>query len=301
MAVPCFLREPPLWRLLLMCCAALPWAVAAAQVTAAPTAGVRQRMSRAFTWLGTREVHRRARAFDGQSLLRLIAATIVFVTAIAVVKGVPLAGPWWLLRWLAGGIMILAAAEMVTSSHDLLTALAGLRAPGLMRSPYLATSISEFWAERWNPAASVGFRTFLFAPLARQGSGLALGAVFLASGVAHVMLAYMANGRMGLSLACGSFFLAQPPLIAAERWMKVRNWPTSAGRAWTFTALAIVSPLVVEPTLRIIEASWGAASDGWQPTMATLGFVTLLNGFVCLGSLVSIPNAKAVEQNVATA
>jgi hypothetical protein len=295
MAVPCYLWESPLSRFLLMCCAAFPFAVATMQLFAAPTAGFRERLTCAFTWLRTREVKRRARGFDAAALLRLVVATVVLAAAVAAVKAVPPSGHWWPVRWLAGGIMILAFAEMATAGHHFLTALIGLNAPALMQSPHLSTSIGEFWAERWNPAASLGIRKYFFAPLARRGAGLALCAAFFGSAVAHVMLPYMATGRWGISLACGSFFLAQPLLIAAERRIKVRRWPSAAGRAWTLTALAITSPLFVEPALQLIEPSWGAPDDVWQPTFVVLGFVIFVNVFFSLGSLASNPASDAAE------
>jgi len=248
MAVPCFLRTLPMFRFLLMCCMAFPFAIAALQLFAVPTAGFRGRLAYVFTWLGTREVKRRARSFDAVSLRHLIVATLVFAAAVAVVKAVSPSGIWWLARWLAGGIMLLSFAEMTTAGHDFLTALMGLNAPALMRSPHRSASIGEFWAERWNPAASaLVFGKYFFAPLARRGVGLALFAAFLASAVANVLLFYMATRRWGISLMCGAFFFVQPLLIAVERRMKVRRWRPMAKWAWTLAALAIASPLLVEP------------------------------------------------------
>jgi hypothetical protein len=295
MAVPCFVLESPMSRFLLMCCTAFPFALASMQSFAAPAADFRERLAWAFTWLGTREIKRRPRSFAAASLLRLIVATVVLCAAIAAVKAVSPSGLWWLVRWQAGGIMILAFAEMATASHYFLTALAGLSAPALMQSPHLSTSIGEFWAKRWNPATSMGFRMYIFAPLARRGIGLALCAAFLGSAVAHVMLLYMATGRWGISLMWGFFFLIQSLFIAAERRMKARHWRSAAGRAWTLSALAIISPLFVEPALQLIEPSWGTPDDVLQPTLVALGFVILVNAFVSLGSLAAKPESDIAE------
>ena len=286
LAVPCFVRESPLARGLLMCCMAFPLAITGSPLLAPPTASVRQRMTYLFTWLGTREVKRRARSFDHRALFRLTVVTVVFVAAMASVKAVPAAGSWLLVRWLGGGIMIMAAAEMLTACHDLLTTLMGLTAPSLMQSPHLSASVSEFWTRRWNPAASaLLFRTFFFKPLARHGPALALCAAFLASALAHVLLPYMASGRWSISLACGAFFLVQPLFIIAERRLKVRRWRPATARAWTFAVLAIASPLFVEPALQLIEPSWGATHAVLRPTLAVLGFVMGVNLFFGLGSL----------------
>src|SRR5688572_26238864 len=126
LAVPGFLQASPLSRGFLMCCMALPLAIAALPLLASPTAGLRERLTYFFTWLSTREVKRHARSFDSASLLRLIAAAVVLAAAMASVKAVSAAGLGLPLRWLAGGIMILAFAEVVTASHDFMTALMGL-------------------------------------------------------------------------------------------------------------------------------------------------------------------------------
>ncbi len=298
LAVPCFLRASPLSRGLLMCCMTIPLAVVALPMLAPPTAGFRARLACLFTWLGTREVKRRARSFDIPSLVQLIAATLVLTATITSVKAVDAAGLWLLARWLAGGIMLLAFAGMATACHNFLTALMGLTAPSLLQSPYLATSVSEFWSKRWNPAASVlFFRTYCFAPLARRGVTLALFATFFVSAVAHVLLAYMAIVRWGISLVCGAFFLVQPLLIVAERWMKVRRWRPAAGRAWTLAVLTITSPLFVEPVLQIVGPSWGPPDNVLLPTIAVLGFVIIVNVFFSLGSLASRPEPTAPNRS----
>jgi len=270
---------------------AFPLLVIVLQLLVPPTASYRERISYLFTWLGTREVTRRAWGFDLKALLHFLLATIILGAATAAVKATPAAGGWLLARRLAGGIMVFALAEMVTAGHDFLTALMGLSAPALMRSPTLSTSISEFWSRRWNPAASaLVFRAFFFTPLARRGPGVALSVAFVASAIGHVLLAYMAMGRLGISLMCGAFFLVQPLLIAAERAMSVRRWPTAAARVWTLAVLAVTSPLFVEPLLQLLEPSWGAAEGLVMPALVVVPFVIGVNAFFSLGSLAAARN-----------
>ena len=186
--------------------------------------------------------------------------------------------------------MIFAFAEMATTSHDFLTALMGLNAPALMRSPILSTSVSEFWTKRWNVAASaLGFRPLVFAPLARRGIVLALSMAFFASAVAHVLLVYMAIVRWKISLICGTFFLVQPLLILAERRMKVRLWPIAAARVWTLAVLAITSPLFVEPVIECAAPIWGATDNVLMPTLCVLGFAIIVSVFFSVGQLASCP------------
>jgi membrane bound O-acyltransferase family protein len=293
LVVPCFLWETPLVRGLLMCCMAFPLAVAALPLFGPPNASFRERLACFFTWLGTREVKRRARSFDKAALVHLFTATLVFAAAMVSVKAVPATGAWLFVRWLAGGIMVMAFAEMVTAGHNFATALLGVTAPAFMLSPYRATSLGEFWSKRWNPASSLLlFRKFFFTPLARRRPALALWAAFLASAVAHVLIPYMAMGKLPISLVCGAFFLIQPLLIFAERGMNVRQWPRPAARAWTLGALTIVSPLFVEPVLQILEPSWSQSDRVLLPTLAILGFVLGMSLFFALGSLATRPELQ---------
>jgi hypothetical protein len=290
LAVPCFLQASPLSRGLLMCCMMFPFAVASAPLFAPPNAGFRGRLTYFFSWMGTQKIQRRACGFDKASLLHLVAATMVLAAALAGVKAASTVGLGLLLRWLAGGIMIFAFAEIATASHDFLTALAGLNSPALMRSPCLSTSVAEFWTKRWNVAASaLGFRPLFFAPLARRGAIFGLFAAFLASAIGHVLLAYMAMMRWKISLVCGAFFLVQPFLILAERRMNVRRWPATAARVWSLAALAITSPLFVEPGIELIAPSLHATNGLLAPTLFTVGLAIVVNVFFLLGQLASRP------------
>ena len=222
---------------------------------------------------------------------QLVAATGVLAATIAVVKAASVFGLWLPVRWLAGGVMFFAFAEMATIGPPLVAAAFGLTVPALMRSPYRSTSVGEFWTKRWNIQVSALLRNYCFTPLARHGVVLALLTTFFVSAVAHVLLFEMATGRWKISLICGAFFVVQPLLIGAERWMKVRRWQPMAGRVWTLAALALTSPLIVEPSLQIIEAekSWGRPDNVLLPTVVTLGFVIALGGILSLASLASRP------------
>jgi hypothetical protein len=264
---------------------ALPFAMVAAALFTPPTADFRRRVAYFFTWMGTQKIERQARSFDIASLLRLITATVIFATGLAYVKTVSAVGLWLLVRWLAGGIMVFAFAEMATASHDFLTTLMGINAPSLIRSPFLSTSVAEFWSRRWNVAATeLVFRPLCFKPLARHGIVLALFVAFFASAVAHVFLAYMAMGRWNISLVCGAFFVVQPFLILSERGMKVRCWPTTAARVWALAALGVTSPLLVEPVIQLIAPSLNATDSVFLPTIAALGFAMIVNLFFLIGA-----------------
>ena len=294
LAVPGYLRDTPLLRALLMCCMALPLAIAALPFLVPNVVDFGARVACFFTWLGAREVRRCPRTFHATAVIHLLIATTVGAVALAAVKSTPAHGPFLSLRWFAGGIMILALAEMITATHDFLTALVGVSAPSLMRSPALSRSLSEFWSKRWNPAASLLlFRTLCFQPLARYGAVTALFAAFLASALAHVLLPLMASGRWDISLLCGAFFLLQPPFILLESRLHVRRWGPFTARVWTLGILTVTSPLFVEPVLQLLESSWNASDPLLANLLTTLAFVIALNLFVALGSLASLPPKSA--------
>jgi len=278
-AVPCFLHDAPLIRGLMVLLMALPFLIALVPSFDPPAISLRSRLRFFFTWLGTREVTRCPPRFDVAALLHLLAALLVFAAAMAAAKTIPAAGLRWLARWFAGGAMILAWAETMTACHKFITAFVGLIAPAVMRSPWLSASLAEFWATRWNPATSVFLHRLLFLPFARRSLAAAFIAPFLGSAVAHMLVYFMATGRWRPTLMWGAFFLAQPVLMAMERLLKVRRWPPAAGHAWTLSALAISSPLFVEPALQVIAPCWGAQDQILAPTAAMLGFVACLTSF----------------------
>ena len=301
LAIPFMVTAPPLSRLLLMCSLALPFAGAVELMFAAPVGGFRARLGFMGTW-NTHQATRRARRFDAVALVQLVAATAVLAGAIAAVKAVPESGLWLAVRWVAGGIGVLAFGEMATAFPNLLTAALGVSVPPFMRSPYRSASVTEFWTRRWNIATSELFHKYFFSPLARHGPGLALFATFAFSALAHTFLADLALGRWRIAVVCGAFFLVQPLLIAAERRLHVRRWAPAAGRAWTLTVLAIASPLFVEPVLQFVEGVWGGPSSVLLPTVAVLGFVIVACGIIfSLASLAPRLSDTAVKRSAPSA
>jgi Membrane bound O-acyl transferase family len=285
--LPFFVTASPLSRCLLICFMGVPLLGATELMLAPPIAGFRAQLAHIWAYFGTRRVTRRARRFDTTALQTLMVATAVLAAAIAAVKAASAFDLGLPVRWLAGGIGILAVAEMATACHNFETAFLGLTVPPLFQSPYRLASVSEFWTKRWNLPASGLLRQYCFALLARRGVALALFTTFALSAVGHALLAKLVLGRWWIAVACGAFFLAQPLVIAAERRLNVRRWRPAAGRAWTLTVLAITSPLVVETILQIVERGWGAPGNVLLPTAAVLGFVTVLSSIVSLASLTS--------------
>jgi hypothetical protein len=294
LAVPCLRRASPPARGVLLCCIILPLVAAAALWVAPPFTSWRARLAYLFTWCGTCQVKRCPRRFDTAAFGQLLAATAVLAAAIAGVEAAPDHGPGLLVRWLAGGIALLALAEMITAGPPFVAALLGVTVPALMRSPYRSASIGEFWTQRWNILTSQKiFRPGCFAPLARRSPAFALCAAFALSGVWHALLGLMVlgYGNWRLCLACGAFFLVQPLFIATERRLGVRRWRPIAQHAWALAALTLPSPLFVEPVLQVFGIGSGGPQEVLRPTVAVLAFVILMSSLVALGSLAARPAA----------
>jgi alginate O-acetyltransferase complex protein AlgI len=112
---------------------------------------------------------------------------------------------------------------------------AGVDARPLMNWPIRATSLAEFWGQRWN----LGFRdlshTLVFRPLvARCGPNWAMLAVFALSGAVHdLVISLPAGGGFGLPTL---YFLLQGLGVLSERSRFGRR--LGLGQGWTGRAFA---------------------------------------------------------------
>lgn len=156
------------------------------------------------------------------------------------------------LHWLAVGVGLFAGFEMFAALVNVASGFLGRCAPPTINSPYRATSLADFWANRWNLAVANLLRDLVFKPLARQGVEVALFASFALSAEIHAYVIFMMLGGLD-ALSWAAFFMVQPILILAERRIGVRRWKPVAGRLWTFTLLALFSPLFIDPVLKVIR------------------------------------------------
>lgn len=120
----------------------------------------------------------------------------------------------------------------------------GYPAEPIMREPWRARGLGDFWGNRWNRGFSDWARVFLFLPLTRK-LGVAWGTLagFLASGVAHeLVISVPAQGGYGLPTL---YFLIQGAGLRAEKRFRAgEGWIT---RAWMWLVLILPAPLLFHP------------------------------------------------------
>jgi hypothetical protein len=157
---------------------------------------------------------------------------------------VGLLGTAWFL--LFGGLHLLSAAWRRL----------GVDAPPLWRSPLLARSLGDFWGNRWNLAFRDAARSTLFGPVRRRlGTAAAVGAVFVASGIAHdLVLSVPARGGYGLPTA---YFLLQAAGTYLDRSPLGRRLGLRGGwrgRAFTLLLTAPTAYVLFHPPF--VERVW---------------------------------------------
>jgi len=193
------------------------------------------------------------RRFDTNSAMRTFVALAIGVGAFLLWRATfdwdkaPRAVAWNL----AAIVLVLAVAEIMTSSVRLATGLFGVELQPVHDRPHLSRTVGEFWSKRWNLMTGRWLRIHTFLPLVRRSPLLALLAAFTLSAAMHVYL-ILVPGDAWAWLSWAAFFMAQPLLILAERKLHVRHWPPLAARTWTIGSLALLSPLLFIPILKLI-------------------------------------------------
>ncbi len=206
----------------------------------------------------SRLVSRRPPSLARTVVPRLVVAMLLAVLAAGVAYAAEEAEPWlrYACRWLGGVVLIFALVEGQVALLELIMAAAGVSAPRMHHAPHRSRSLGEFWSRRWNLGVARILHQRFFVPIARRGRGYALMATFGASAAGHAYGAGAALGP-GAALAWATFFLVQPPLIAAERRLGVKRWPAAGSWAWKAAALLLFSPLFVEPAMRMFDELLG--------------------------------------------
>ena len=213
-----------------------------------------RRLLHLFALIDTRLVARSEHSVPTRWWAFLVIALGAFVAAIIVVRTADPADPvlHYIQRWSGGVMLVVAAFEALTVAFRIAAALLGWYAPRLSHYPVLAGSIAEFWSARWNRVVGKVLRDRVFSPLAHRGAALAIWATFVVSAAFHAFLAGVVLLEWLPALSAAAFFLLQPPLLAIERALKLRRRPRVVRHLWTLGALVLLSPLFIEPVLRML-------------------------------------------------
>jgi len=171
--------------------------------------------------------------------------------------------PQW-LRLVSGqvgnGFLILFA---IFDAWALLCRACGVGVEKLWHCPLAATSLSDFWGQRWNRIFSGMLREVLFLPLARRfGGAVALFAVFVYSGLLHENFSVAALSGYGLPML---YFLMQGLALWLESrrpFRRLLQRRPGLGRLWT-------AAVVLGPVLLLCHA--GFREQVMVPTLARRG------------------------------
>jgi len=122
---------------------------------------------------------------------------------------------------------------------------AGVNAQFVMRAPFRAASLSDFWGNRWNLPFRDMMHSLVLRPLAPQlGTMAGMLCVFLVSGLLHeLVISLPARGGYGLPTL---YFLLQGAGVLVERSRRGRRlglrkgWP-----GWMFAFVVAAAPAVI--------------------------------------------------------
>lgn len=162
-------------------------------------------------------------------------------------------------------LVLLEVAVGAEGIHLTLVGAAGLcgrRVAGLQERPWLSSSLSQFWAGRWNHLVQANLDRGFFRPYARRRS-FALGtwAAFGASAVMHVLAVLEPSHlreTVGPSAAVAGFFLLHGALVLGERALGLHRQPHGPARLLlarvrTMALFALLSPLLLDPFANVVH------------------------------------------------
>jgi hypothetical protein len=165
-------------------------------------------------------------------------------------RALPAATPWEVRFWIAlvgfGFLSLVVRLDIWV----LVFRAMGFAVERMWDCPIAATSLGDFWGERWNRLVSGFLREVVFQPVARRaGAQVALIAVFLYSGLYHEIVSFMARSGYG---GPALYFLVQYLGVAIENRRPARRFfhdHPRLGRAWTAAVVVLPVGLIVQPGL----------------------------------------------------
>lgn len=192
-----------------------------------------------------------------RNVLQAYSPASIITTAITSRSSLLELGHWALVLYAECWTLYLFLA-FFSGAFATLLALAQFQAKVMFDQPLLkATSISDFWSRRWNMLIHGLFKRTVFAPLTRRGytPWLSGALAFAISGLFHEYAFSLAQPAVRDSLGrCLCFFVAQAPLVSAEKALRkrlgvprlFRENPAACTAAWT-AILVPFAPLFLHP------------------------------------------------------
>ena len=206
----------------------------------------------------TRKLTRAPRRLDGPRMIGGLAWLGLGLAAAFLLFTVVPSGrvAFWGARWGFGVLVVYGCIAAGYRFAEVAYAALGFVTAPLHVAPILARSVQEFWGERWARPVNLWLATTLFWPYARRRRPL-LGALaaFSVSAGFHAYVVWVALGPTTGLVPAGSmfaYFVVQAAVLAGERWIGVRTWPSWAGHTWTVACMLATAPLFLEPAVRTL-------------------------------------------------
>lgn len=169
------------------------------------------------------------------------------LAALAILWGLPWLLPESTPRGFRLSVAMLGLCFLTFARFDLAGLLfraLGFPVEKLWVSPFTATTLGDFWGQRWNRVVSGFLRGVVFVPLSRLvGVRMAIFLAFVYSGLYHEFVSFIADAGYGRPFL---YFLLQFLGVAVENARPVRRWLRAWPLAgWLWTMMVVVGPLVV--------------------------------------------------------
>ncbi|CAL5027020.1 unnamed protein product [Urochloa decumbens] len=161
--------------------------------------------------------------------------------------------PAWSVPAFDGAHVYLMLELFLASAAALARALLGAELEPQFDRPYLASSLRDFWGQRWNLMVPGVLRPCVYRPVrARLGAAAGLLAAFLVSGVMHEVMFYYITLEAGTGEVT-AFFALHGACAVAERWCA-----GAARRCWRTRTPPLPRPVATALTLAFVTGtgSW---------------------------------------------
>jgi alginate O-acetyltransferase complex protein AlgI len=149
----------------------------------------------------------------------------------------------WIALIAVGFLSLIARFDL----YALVFRAMGFAVEKVWHCPVAATSLNEFWGQRWNRIVSGFLREVVFFPIARlAGARTALLVVFLYSGLYHEIVSFLADSGHGGPMA---YFLVQYLGILAESsgpGRRLLRRRPRLGRLWTLAVVTLPLGLILQ-------------------------------------------------------